>query len=490
VTPPVGAREELDADHDEDAPLRFRRIDNVIGPATPPGPIERELDERLLLASEAEPATFEEALRYENWRLAMLDEFTSIEDNNTWVLVDPPPGVRAIGLKWVFKTKRDEARLISKYKGRLVAKGYVQRQGVDFDEVFAPVARLESVRLLLACAAAEGWKVHHMDVKSAFLNGELLEDVYVEQPPGFVKKGEEHKVLHLIKALYGLRQAPRAWYSKLDSSLLKLGFTRSTSEHAVYLRGHGERRLIVGVYVDDLVITGGNQQDIYKFKQEMKSTFQMSDLGLSKYYLGLEVMQSKEGITVCQRAYATKILDVAGLSDCKPSETPMEPRLKLSKTSAAPAVNPTQYRSIVGSLRYLVNSRPDIAFAVGYVSRFMEAPTAEHLTAVKRILRYISGTLHFGCFYQKGREAKLVGYSDSDLAGDIDTRKTTSGILFFLGNNVITWQSQKQKVVALSSCEAEYIAATTAACQGVWLAQLLAEFKGRRPTTINLRIDS
>jgi hypothetical protein len=184
VTPPVGAREELDADHDEDAPLRFHRIDSVIGPATPPGPIERELDERLLLASEAEPATFEEALRYENWRLAMLDEFTSIEDNNTWVLVDPLPGVRAIGLKWVFKTKRDEARLISKYKGRLVAKGYVQRQGVDFDEVFAPVARLESVRLLLACAAAEGWQVHHMDVKSTFLNGELSEDVYVEQPLG------------------------------------------------------------------------------------------------------------------------------------------------------------------------------------------------------------------------------------------------------------------------------------------------------------------
>jgi hypothetical protein len=184
VTPPVGARDELDADHDEDAPLRFRRIDNVIGPATPLGPIERELDEHLLLASEAEPATFEEALRYENWRLAMLDEFTSIEDNNTWVWVDPPPGVRAIELKWVFRTKRDEAGLISKYKGRLVAKFYVQRQGVDFDEVFALVARLESVRLLLACAAAEGWQVHHMDVKSTFLNGELSEDVYVEQPLG------------------------------------------------------------------------------------------------------------------------------------------------------------------------------------------------------------------------------------------------------------------------------------------------------------------
>ena len=161
----------------------------MLGSAPPPGLAARELEERLLLASEAEPATFEEAQKFENWHHAMLDKFTSIETNNTWVLVDPPPGVRPIGLKWVFKTRRDEAGLISKYEGRLVAKGYVQRQGVDFDKVYAPVARLESVRLLLACAAAKGWQVHHMDVKSAFLNGELLEDVYVEQPPGFVRKG-------------------------------------------------------------------------------------------------------------------------------------------------------------------------------------------------------------------------------------------------------------------------------------------------------------
>jgi hypothetical protein len=213
-------------------------------------------------------------------------------------------------------------------------------------------------------------------------------------------------------------------------------------------------------------------------------------LGLLKYYLGLEVNQGEEGITVCQRAYAAKILQTAGLSDCNPSETPMESRLKLSKTSSAPLVDATHYRSIVGSLRYLVNSRPDLAFSVGYVSRFMEAPTTEHLTAVKRILRYVAGTLHYGCFYKREKEASLVGYSDSDLAGDVDTRKSTSGIFFFLGNNVITWQSQKQKVVALSSCEAEYIAATTAACQGVWLARLLAELKGRKPATINLKIDS
>lgn len=340
-----------------------------------------------MFTSEAEPTSFREAMEHENWRLAMLDEFTSIEDNNTWVLTDPPAGVKPIGVKWVYKTKRDESGIVTRYKARLVAKGYVQRHGIDFDEVFAPVARLESVRLLLAHAAGEGWAVHHMDVKSAFLNGKLLEDVYVEQPPGFVVKRQEHKVLHLVKALYGLRQAPRAWYSKLDESLLKLGFCRSKSEHAVYMRGIGARRLIVGVYVDDLVITGADESDIDKFKSEMKHTFQMSDLGLLKYYLGLEVHQGEEGITVCQRAYAAKILESAGLTGCNISHTPMEPRLKLSKDSTALAVDATQYRSIVGSLRYLVNSRPDIAYSVGFVSRFMESPTTEHLLTVKRVLR-------------------------------------------------------------------------------------------------------
>jgi hypothetical protein len=238
------------------------------------------------------------------------------------------------------------------------------------------------------------------------------------------------------------------------------------------------------------VITGGNNSDISAFKEEMKSKFQMSDLGLLHYYLGLEVTQSEAGITVCQSAYAAKILESAGLAGCHPSHTPMEPRLKLSKQSAAPRVDPTMYRSIVGSLRYLVNSRPDLAYSVGYVSRFMEAPTTEHLAAVKRVLRYVAGTLQFGCCYRRKQEAQLVGYSDSDLAGDVDTRKSTTGVVFFLGGNVITWQSQKQRVVALSSCEAEYIAGATAACQGVWLARLLAELKGEEAGTFSLNIDN
>lgn len=296
-------------------------------------------------------------------------------------------------------------------------------------------------------------------------------------------------MLHLVKALYGLHQAPRAWYAKLDSSLLGLSFRRSKSEHAMYLRGEGKRRL--GLYVDDLVITGSSAEDINEFKSQMMATFQMSDLGLLHYYLGLEVTQSRDGITLGQSAYAAKILQMAGLTVCNARLIPMEPRLKLSKESSAPSVDATAYRSIVGSLHYLVNTRPDLVYSVGYVSRFIEKPTTEHLTAVKRILRYIAGTQDYGCYYRrKEKDAHLVGFSNSDLAGDVDTRKSTTGVVYFLGENIITWQSQKQKVVALSSCEAGYMAGTTAACQGVWLMCLLSELKGEKEGVVKINIDN
>jgi hypothetical protein len=491
ASPPSRALERVDADHGSSAPLRFRTIDNVVGSATLPGLARRELDEDLLLVSEVKPTTFEQVQEMESWREAMLDEMTSIEANGTWELVNPPLHQRPIGLKWVYKIKRDASGIIVKYKARLVAKGYVQRQGIDYEKVFAPVARLETVRLLLALAASEGWPVHHMDVRSAFLNGELQEQVFVAQPPGFVVAGQEQKVLRLVKALYGLRQAPRAWYAKLDSSLDSLGFRRCAYDHAVYTRGLGADRLIIGVYVDDLLITGGNIEELKQFKEEMKTTFRMSDLGLLRYYLGLEVSQTQEGIIISQGAYATKILEMAGLMKCNPSQTPMELRLKLSKFSTCPEVDATEYRRIVGALRYLVNTRPDLGFAVGYVSRFMERPTTEHLVAVKRVLRYVAGTMDYGCHYQrKEGGAALLGYSDSDHGADVDGRKSTTGVLFFFGKSAVTWQSQKQKVVALSSCEAEYVAAATASCQGVWLARLLAELKGGEASTVVLKIDN
>jgi hypothetical protein len=394
----------------------------------------------------------------------------------------------------VYKVKRDENGNIVKYKARLVAKGYVQQPGVDFDEVFAPVARLESVRLLLAIAAHYGWGVHHMDVKSAFLNGELQEEVYVQQPPGFVNDKHKYKVLRLHKALYGLRQAPRAWNQKLDAELLALGFARCVNEHGMYTRGKGEARLIVGVYVDDLIITGGDAGAVAKFKVQMQKIFKMSDLGLLSYYLGLEVTQGAQGITLRQSAYATKVLEKAGLAGCNASATPMEPKLKLFKEGTTPSVDVTEYRSLIGSLRYLCNSRPDLAYPVGYLSRFMEAPRQEHLGGIKRVLRYVAGTLHWGLHYHPSRKnggaPQLLGYSDSDLAGDVNDRKSTSGLIFFLAGGPVAWQSAKQKVVALSSCEAEYIAAAAAACEAVWLARLLAELIGGAVLAPKLKVDN
>ena len=422
----------------------------------------------------------------------MTEELAAIEENKTWTLTNLPLGRKAIGLKWVFKVKRDEKGAIVRHKARLVVKGYAQKQGVDFDEVYAPVARMEAIRLLLALAAHEAWEVHHMDVKSAFLNGELQEEVYVQQPPGFTDMGNQNKVFKLHKALYGLHQAPRAWNQKLDSNLVALGFQKNTSEHAIYCKGVGTERLVVGVYVDDLVITGSSAGLIAEFKEEMTQLFEMSDLGLLHYYLGIEVKQIKDGISLCQRAYAMKILEKAGMKGCNPCQTPMVTRLKLSKKSEKPTVDATKYRSLVGSLRYLVHTRPDLAFSVGYVSRFMEEPHEEHMAAVKQILRYVAGTLNRGLFYNRGNGEKplLTGYSDSDYAGDVDERKSTSGIVFFLGDTAISWQSIKQKIVAKSSCEAEYIAVATASCQGVWLSRVLADMLGTAVWAPVLKIDN
>jgi len=259
----------------------------------------------------------------------METELLSIRENETWSYADLPKGHRAIGLKWVCKVKRDPGGNIVKYKARLVAKGYAQKQGVDYEEVFAPVARQETVRLILALATQGEWEMHHMDVKSAFLNGDLMEEVYVHQPPGFVNPKCPSKVMKLRKALYGLKQAPRAWNAKLDHELHKLGFVRSEEEHAVYKKGSDSSLLLLGVYVDDLVICGPDRNRIAEFKQQMCKTFSMSDLGLLSYYLGMEVKQSPGEITICQRAYAAKIVEQCGMAGCNPAETPMEQNCKL-----------------------------------------------------------------------------------------------------------------------------------------------------------------
>ena len=448
-------------------------------------------DEVLQHIAAEEPSSVEEAITVPAWRDAMEAELKSIHDNDTWSPSALPHGHRAIGMKWIFKVKKDPAGNVIKHKARLVAKGYAQKQGIDFDEVFAPVARMETVCLLLALAAHKKWEVHHMDVKSAFLNGDLTEEVYVQQPPGFAVDKDSSKVLKLRKALYGLRQAPRAWNAKLDATLAALGFTRCPQEHGVYRRGDSSSFLLIGVYVDDLVITGTSTVEIAKFKLQMKQEFEMSDLGLLSYYLGIEVQQREGEITLCQAAYAGKIVERAGLSDCNPCHTPMEHRLQLAKLGEdAQTVDATAYRSLVGSLRYLVNTRPDIIHAVGVVSRHMSAPGKAHWAAVKQILRYIRGTLDYGLRYKTGASATLHGFSDSDHAGDVNDIRSTSGIVFFIGNSPVSWTSQKQGVVAVSSCEAEYVAAAAAASQGVWLNRLIGELEAKEQPKFLLMVDN
>ncbi|KAL0537088.1 hypothetical protein IC582_026058 [Cucumis melo] len=426
------------------------------------------------LFGDSEPLNFEEASQNDKWKIAMDEKIKAIKKNDTWELSTLPNGKKAVGVKWVFKIKRNEKGEVERYKARLVAKGYSQRKGIDYDEVFAPVARLETIRLLIALATQNNWKIFQMDVKSAFLNGYLEEEVYLEQPPGYCVKGQEDKVLKLKKALYGLKQAPRMWNSRINKYFLDNGYLRCPYEHSLYIKvnGHGDI-LVVCLYVDDLIFTGNCASMFEDLKNAMTQEFEMTDIGLMSYYLGIEVKQSEEGIFISQERYTREILEKFNMMNSKPVATPIETGTKLSKHEEGDDVDPSYFKSLVGSLRYLTCTRPDILFSVGLVSRFMESPTTTHLKVAKRILRYLRGTLDYGLFYSSSKEFKLEGYCDSDWAGDTNDRKSTSGYVFFIGNTAFTWSSKKQPIVTLSTCEAEYVAAASCVCHAVWLRNLL-----------------
>lgn len=310
--------------------------------------------EHLLMLANDEPWSYEEARNLKVWRDACKDEISSIVKNDTWILVDLPAKCKAIGLKWIFKVKRNSDGSINKYKARLVAKGYIQRYGVDFEEVFAPVARIETVRLIMGMAASHSWELHHLDVKTAFLHGDLKEEVYVSQPEGFVIKGEETKVYKLKKALYGLRQAPRTWNEKLNGVLHELEFVRCLKEPSLYRKKQQGHLLVVAVYVDDLLVTGSSLDMIVEFKRGMASRFDMTDLGRLSYYLGIEVTQRTGCIVLSQEKYAAKILEEAGMMGCNATHIPMDAGLKLSKADKERSVDEREYRKMIGCLRYLI----------------------------------------------------------------------------------------------------------------------------------------
>nr|KYP66622.1 Copia protein [Cajanus cajan] len=423
----------------------------------------------------------------------MKEELASIERNETWEPAWLPKGKKPIDLKWVFRIKKNPDGTIAKYKARLVARGFLQKEGVDYDEVFAPVARLETVRIITAVASFNSWPMYQLDVKSAFLNGFLEEEVYVTPPPGFSTSEDGRKVYKLKKALYGLKQAPRAWNKRIDNFLQKIDFVKSKVEYGVYTLTKGDNVVIICLYVDDLLITGSNEKLIQEVKKKMMQEFEMTDLGRMSYFLGLEFRDTEAGLILHQKKYATEMLKRFNMLNCNAAVTPMETGLKLVSNSEEKQVNPTLFKQIVGSLRYLCNSRPDISFAVGMISRFMSDPRLSHLLAAKRVLRYIRGTLEFGLLFPKKHDqqkVELVGFSESDWSGDAEDRRSTAGYLFKFLGVPISWSSKKQSVVAQSSCEAEYIAAASAACQAAWIRFLLKDLKVKLNSTVKLQVDN
>ncbi|CAL2249603.1 unnamed protein product [Prunus armeniaca] len=311
-----------------------------------------------------EPENFEAVVKEEIWRKAMEEEIKTIEKNKTWELVDRPKDKEIIGVKWVYKTKFNPDGSIQKHKARLVAKGYSQQPGIDFNKTFAPIARLDTIRTLVALAAQKKWKVFQLDVKSAFLNGELEEEIYVEQPQGFIEQGGENKALKLKKAMYGLKEAPRAWNNRIDKYFINVGFRRSKSEPTLYTKTQGKSDiLIVSLYVDDLIYTGNNEEIIKEFKKDIMKTFEMSDLGLMHYFLGIEINQEEDGIFICQKKYTKNLLKKFKMYGCKIVATPLITNEKLRKEDGSSKANESVYRSLIGSLLYLTTTRPDIMYA-------------------------------------------------------------------------------------------------------------------------------
>ena len=353
------------------------------------------------------------------------------------------------------------------------------------------VARIETVRLIIGIAASRGWELHHLDVKTDFLHGELREEVFVSQPEGFIVKGSEAKVYKLRKALYDLRQAPIAWNEKLNHVLKGLKFERCLKEPSLCRKEKQRHILVVAVYVDDLLVTGSSLDMILEFKRDMSTRFKMSDLGKLSYYLGIEVIPREGSIVLSQERYATKILEEAGLKGCNAVHIPMDAGLKINKSEDEEGVDERDYRRNIGCLRYLIHTRVDLAFSVGVLSRCMHNPKSSHKATLKQVLRYLQGTLAYGLVFESKPHEVLVGYSDSSFNIDPHDGKSMTGHIFYLGGNPITWCSHKQEIVVLSSCEAEFMAATETTNQAIWLQDLLGEiFRKTSDNNVVIKIDN
>ncbi|GKB43556.1 putative ribonuclease H-like domain-containing protein, partial [Tanacetum coccineum] len=402
--------------------------------------------------SQIEPTSIAKALSDSSWVEAMQEELLQFKLQQVWILVDLPIGKRAIGTKWVFRNKKDERGIVIRNKARLVAQGHRQEEGIDYEEVFAPVARIEAIRLFLAYASFIGFLVYQMDVKSAFVYGTIEEEVYVAQPPGFKDPDHPDKVYKVVKALYGLHQAPRAWYETLANYLLGNGFKRGKIDQTLFIKKQKGDILLVQVYVDDIIFGSTNKDLCTGFEKLMKDKFQMSSMGELTFFLGLQVQQKEDGIFISQDKYVAEILKKFNYTDVKSASTPVDLEKPLVKDGDADDVDVHLYRSMIGSLMYLTASRPDIMFAVCACARFQVTPKTSHLLAVKRIFRYLKGKPTLGLWYSRDSPFELVAYTDSDYAGATQDRKSTTGGCQFLGNIMaVTRTSMKLPKLMTSS---------------------------------------
>ncbi|KAL5839560.1 hypothetical protein ACOSQ4_012168 [Xanthoceras sorbifolium] len=471
---PETVQEELDAPE-------LRRSSRV------PKPIQRYSPSLhyLLLTDSGEPECYDEAMQVEDsvkWESAMRDEMDSLMSNQTWELAELPPGKKALHNKWVFRIK-EEHNGNKRYKARMVVKGFQQKEGIDYNEIFSPVVKLTTIRLVLKIVAAENLHLEQLDVKTAFLHGDLEEEIYMRQPEGFKEAGKENLVCRLKKSLYGLKQAPRQWYKKFDSFMSSSGFTRCQADHCCYIKRFDNSFIILLLYVDDMLVAGSDMQEIMNLKRELSKQFAMKDLGAAKQILGMRIKRDtkSETLLLSQAEYIKKVLSRFNMQDAKPVSTPLGVHFRLSKEQSPKTeeerthMAKVPYASAIGSLMYaMVCTRPDIAQAVGAVSRYMNNPGKIHWEAVKWILRYLRGTTNKTlCF--KGGDTTLTGYVDADLAGNVDIRKSTTGYVYTLGGTAVSWVSQLQKIVALSTTEAEYVAVTEASKEMVWLQNFLEE---------------
>ncbi|KAJ0720223.1 putative RNA-directed DNA polymerase [Helianthus annuus] len=426
--------------------------------------------------SEVEPRTYKEALTEDSWVIAMQEELSQFEKLGVWKLVDLSDGQRKINTKWVFKCKRDDRGVVVRNKARLVVQGFSQQEGIDFTEVYAPVARLEAIRIFLAFASWKNFKVYQLDVKSAFLYGKVKEEVYVGQPPGFTDPIHKNKVYLLDKALYGLHQAPRAWYETLSQHLLANQFIRGKVDATLFTKVVDGHLLIVQIYVDDIIFGSTNEKLCKDFEQVMKQKFKMSSMGEMKFFLGLQVEQLPEGIFIHQTKYVHDILEKFGMSSSTPAATPLATNHGIHPDLTGDRADETFYHSMIGSLMYLTASRPDIMYPTCLAARFQSNPRASHMIIVKRILRYLKGTPSLGLWYPRKGDFTLEGYSDSDFGCcKVNAKSTTAGCQFS-GPRLVTWQCKKQTSVALSTCEAEYVSASSCCSQILWIQQQMRDY--------------